>query len=117
MKFIILLMLAFAMAFSASAQTSKSKPTIKVIFQNKGLLPKKYVFITYQPSTPGNGTNTKVVAPKSRTTFYLEAGTKVYLANKEQIDFVMSGANLSERKDEPFCVVADAPATQKFVLK
>jgi len=118
-KILILSCLALILSANAYAQTAPAKVTkqITAVFKNASLLPKKYMFITYQPSTPGNGTNTKIIAPKSNVTFKLEAGTKVYLANKKQIDYVMSGKNLSERTDKPFCTLADSPAKQTFTIK
>jgi len=115
----IIIYFLFIISASAYAQTppAKANKQITAVFKNAILLPKKCVFITYQPSTTGNGTNTKVITPKSSVTFKLEAGTKVYLADKEQIDYVMSGKNLSERTDKPFCILADSPAKQTFTIK
>jgi len=102
---------------TANAQEAATKSPIRkaVRFINNSLLPKKKVFITYEPSTTGNGTNTKVIAPRGSAKFVLEVGTKVYLADNSQVDYVMDGKNLSERGDKPFCTVTDKE-NQKFIL-
>jgi len=94
----------------------QATPTIvEVKFVNSSLLPKKITFITYQPSQQGNGTTGALILPKGNKKFQLEVGTKVFLANKAQVDVVMSGASLVNQKDKPFCTVGKEPK-QSFIL-
>ena len=99
-------------AFSANAQTVKARLTLR----NNSLLPRNVTIITYQPSTPGNGTTGHLFGPKKSKSYTLEVGTKVYLANADQVDYVMSGKLLPERGDEPFCTVEADENTRVRVL-
>ena len=113
------LFVGFGLAQSAFAQatTGEVNPlqTVEVKFLNKTLFPKKYVIITYQPSSPGNGTSIGIIAPGIGKKFDLEVGTKVYIANEEQVDYVMSGQQLTSRTDKPFCIVTKE-AKQSYTL-
>lgn len=103
-------LLGFAQVAFAQSETSETaNQTIEVKFVNKSLLPKKYVIISYQPSTPGNGTQSVVLAPGLGKKLTFEIGTKIYIANSEQVDFVMSGQNLTNRTDKLFCIITNKP--------
>lgn len=106
----VLTLVLTLMAHLAVAGGDPQKWTLR----NTSLLPKKVVVITYQPSEEGrNGATTVVLAPKSSRSFNLEVGTKVFLADGAQVDYVMSGSNLAARGDKPFAIVsADAKANR-----
>jgi hypothetical protein len=103
-------LLGFAqVTFAQSEITEPTNVNIEVKFVNKSLHPKKYVFISYQPSTPGNGTQSVVLAPGLGKKLTFEIGTKIYIANSEQVDYVMSGQQLTGRTDKPFCIITNKP--------
>jgi len=112
---IAILMLAFANKAIGQNKQQAAPTIVEVKFVNSSLLPKKITFITYQPSQQGNGTTGALILPKGNKKFQLEVGTKVFLANKAQVDVVMSGASLVNQKDKPFCVVDKEPK-QRFML-
>lgn len=103
--------IAFA---QTEAQVNPLQP-VEVKFVNKSMLPKKFTIITYQPSTPGNGITITTIAPGFSKKLDLEVGTKVYIANDEQVEYVMSGQQLTGRTDKPFCIVTKE-AKQSYTL-
>jgi hypothetical protein len=102
-------------AFAQTEAEVNPLKTVEVKFVNKSILPKKYAIIVYQPSTPGNGTFISTFAPGLSKKYDLEVGTKVYIANSEQVDYVMSGQQLTGRTDKPFCIVTKE-AKQSYTL-
>jgi hypothetical protein len=99
-------LLCFAqISFAQTEAEVNPLQTVEVKFVNKSMLPKKYAIIVYQPSTPGNGAYISTFAPGLSKKYDLEVGTKVYIANDEQVEYVMSGQQLTSRTDKPFCIV------------
>ena len=69
---------------------------IKISLRNNSPLPRKYTVITYQPSDNGsNGTQGFVLMPTFSKEFQLEVGTRLYIADGNQIDTVMGGQKLT----------------------
>ncbi len=83
--------------------------------KNNGLLPFSATIITYRPDEKGNGTTGFTWAPYSKKNFRLPVGTKVYLANSEQVDVVMSGAKISDQT--PFLLVSKEDDGQIIPLR
>lgn len=78
-------------------------PMVSFKLRNNSLLPKKVAFVTYEPGQTGNGTNIFMMGPYGTSRRRLPVGTKVYLANSEQVDVVMAGKRLDSGK--PFLTV------------
>jgi hypothetical protein len=70
---------------------------------NPSWLPRKVTLISYAPGEAGNSTSIFMMAMKSNIAFSFPVGTKLYLANSEQVDVVMSGKRIDSGK--PFHVV------------
>ncbi len=83
--------------------------------KNNGILPYSATVITYRPDEEGNGTTGFTLAPYSKKSFRLPIGTKVYLANGEQVDVVMSGAKISDQT--PFLLVKKEDEGQIIPLR
>ena len=79
---------------------------------NTSLLPKKVTLISYAPGESGNGTNGFMLAPRSNRTFTFPVGTRLYLANSDQVDMVMSGKRIDSGK--PFLTVRQSDAGKAF---
>ena len=113
MRFLPVLALLTLFASAASAQKGKN---VSFKLRNNSLLPRKVVVVSYQPSTPGNGTQSYVAGPKTTRRVMFEEGTKIYLANADQVDYVMSGKLLPERGDTPFCTITAAKRDSVYVM-
>jgi hypothetical protein len=84
-----------------TAQSTGAAVTLR--FRNNSLLPHKIMLISYRPDEAGNGTQGIMLLPYSSTTQTFPVGTKVYFANSEQVDVVMSGKRIDEEK--PFLTI------------
>ena len=80
----------------------KMGPGIPVKFKNNGILPRKVVFITYDPAD--GGTRGVMMMPGGTQEFTVTDGTKFYLADSEQVDVVMGGGKLTSTP--PFVTIA-----------
>ncbi|ARK13648.2 hypothetical protein [Fibrivirga algicola] len=76
---------------------------ITFVLHSTSLLPRKLTLISYEPTATGNGTTGFMIGPKGNKRFSFPVGTKLYLANSEQVDVVMSGKRIDAGK--PFLVV------------
>lgn len=85
---------------------------VRIRLRNSSILPKKVAVITYEPGANGNGTTIKVFAPKSSVGFRFSVGTKVYLADNEQVNTVMSGKRIDS--DKPFLIVKEGDKGRTF---
>jgi hypothetical protein len=94
-----------------NAQTEKPR-LIEFSLKNSSLLPKKITIISYQPGDEGNGTEQVTMLPKSAKKLTFREGTKVYLADTEQVGVVMSGKRIDQ--DKPFLVVRKEDAGKTF---
>ncbi|CCH00079.1 hypothetical protein FAES_2070 [Fibrella aestuarina BUZ 2] len=88
---------------STPAQSATSLPSVTFRLASKSLLPRKFTLISYAPGEPGNSTTGFMLAPKGSRSFTFPVGTKLYLANSEQVDVVMSGKRIDDGK--PFWIV------------
>jgi len=92
-----------------------AKTGVSFTLRNPSILPRKLTLISYQPGQAGNGTNGFMLAPKSSKSFTFPAGTKLYLADSEQVDIVMSGKRIDSGK--PFLTVTTDDAGKSFNVK
>ena len=97
----------------AKAGVSAQKVTVRL--RNPGLLPQRITLISYEPGEVGNGTTGCMLAPKGTKAFRFPVGTKLYLANSEQVDIVMSGKRIDAGK--PFLTVKTEDANKAFDVK
>ncbi len=98
---------------AAKAEVSARKITIKL--RNPSLLPRSITLISYEPGDIGNGTTGCMLAPRGNRKFTFPVGTKLYLADSEQVDVVMSGKRIDTGK--PFLTVKAEDAGQAFDVK
>lgn len=89
-----------------------SAKTIAIKLRNPSLLPKKITLISYAPGETGNGTTGFMLAPKGTKSFTFPTGTRLYLADSEQVDIVMSGKRIDSGK--PFLTVKTDDANKAF---
>ncbi len=92
---------------------SASKPNaVTFKLHNTNLLPKRITLISYEPGQSGNGTNGFMIGPKGSKSFTFPVGTKLYLADSEQVDVVMSGKRIDSGK--PFLILKKEDAGKVF---
>ena len=89
------------------------KVTVKL--RNPSLLPQRITLISYEPGDIGNGTTGCMLAPKGTRAFRFPVGTKLYLADSEQVDVVMSGKRIDAGK--PFLTVKAEDGGKAFDVK
>jgi hypothetical protein len=78
-------------------KTHITKPDkgVTISLRNSSMLPRKVSLISYAPGETGNGTTIFMLAPLVGTkSFTFPVGTRLYLANSEQVDIVMSGKRI-----------------------
>ncbi|MBC8152754.1 MAG: hypothetical protein H7Z72_07580 [Bacteroidetes bacterium] len=85
-------------AAEAAAKAEVSAKKVAFRLRNPSLLPQKITLISYEPGEIGNSTIGFVMRPKGTTSFRFPIGTKLYIADKEQVDVVMSGKRLDSSK-------------------
>jgi hypothetical protein len=88
---------------------------ISIRLKNNSLLPGKYTLVSYQPGETGNGTQSFVLMSYASRLFRFPVNTKLYLANKEQVNTVMSGASLTNQA--PFLVIKKEDQGKTFLTK
>ena len=98
---IIAILVIFFTSFSSGFAQDKGDRMITFKFKNNSILPRKYTFITYAPNAKENGTFGDFIIPNGTKEFKVMVGTKIYLANRKQVDVVMGGNQLT---GEPFYV-------------
>ena len=98
----------------AKTEAAKNLPLEFVRFKlrNNSLSPIRLSVISYRPDEKGNGTNVFVMLPYTTRAYQLPVGTKIYLANKEQVNIVMSGAKISDQP--PFLLVKKEDSNKTF---
>ena len=111
MKKNIITTLVFSIIITFAVAQISSTP-INIILKNSAFLPKKIVVISYSPGDAGNGTQGCFLMPSATKKFSFKVGTKLYLANKNQVDTVMSGKRIDEGK--PFLLVKKEDNNQVF---
>jgi len=100
-KFRILLLLIFLFA-KTYPQNSFSVREITIAFYNNSSSSKSFSLISYAPNEDGNGTVQVTIKPFGKFNQKYKIGTRIYLADKNQVNIVMSGQKL---KGKPFRVV------------
>jgi uncharacterized membrane protein len=98
---IIAILLMFFASLSSIFAQAKNDKMVGVKFKNNSILPRKYTFITYAPNSKENGTFGDIIIPNGTKELKVVVGTKIYLANRKQIDVVMGGNQLT---GEPFYI-------------
>jgi hypothetical protein len=88
---------------------------IRFKIKNNTALAEKITLVSYRPDREGNGTIMFTLIPLGIKNFRFPVGTKVYLANSEQVNTVMSGAKISDQK--PFLIVKTEDAGKVFEIK
>jgi hypothetical protein len=83
--------------------------------KNNSLLPAKVTLISYRPDVKGNGTAGFVLMSLCSKNLSFPAGTKLYLANSEQVNTVMGGNSIESQV--PFLEVKQEDAGKVFVIK
>lgn len=99
----------------AAAKAGMEARKVTVRLRNPSLLPQKVTLISYEPGDTGNGTTGCMLASKGTKAFRFPVGTKLYLANSEQVDVVMSGKRIDSGK--PFLIVKTEDAGKAFNVK
>ncbi len=80
--------------------------------KNNSLLPAKVTVVSYRPNETGNGTNSFLMIPFGTKKFRFPAGTKIYLADSNQVNTVMSGNKISDQI--PFLIVKKEDNNKSF---
>jgi len=99
--FAITAFIFIALVSTAQAQAEKIE-NVKVRFRNNSIVFRKVTIITYFPIKTGNSTTGMVLAPYFSTAKEYMVGTKIYFADRKQIDTVMGGNRL---EGKPFLVI------------
>jgi hypothetical protein len=98
---IIAILVIFFTSFSCVFAQDKGDKMVTFKFKNNSLLPRKYTFITYAPNSKENGTTGDYIIPNGTKEFKVLVGTKIYLADRNQVKVVMGGNQLT---GEPFYI-------------
>ena len=110
--------LLFALLFSLTSLLAfaqqHSEDLIAVKIKNASLWPKKVSLISYQPGETGNGTQIFLLTPGFGKKFRFKEGTKIYIANPDQVGTVMGGNRIDGEK--PFLIVQKTDAGKVFKL-
>jgi hypothetical protein len=98
-----------------TGSNNDAETLISIRLKNNSLLPGKYTLVSYQPGETGNGTQSFVLMSYSSRLFRFPVNTKLYLANKDQVNTVMSGASLTNQA--PFLVIKKEDQGKTFLTK
>jgi hypothetical protein len=109
---ISLLALVCVIGLFTVAQNTKTLVNIKL--KNTSLIPKKLTVVSYSPGESGNGAQGFSLMPGSQKELQFAAGTKIYLANNQQTDSVMSGKRIDSGK--PFLTIKATDNGKTFKL-
>jgi hypothetical protein len=105
-------------ADAAPRTKSGPKPMTGLVsfrLHNTSLRPRKVSLISYAPGESGNGTQVFTMLPKGSRTFSFPEGTRLYLANSDQVDIVMSGKRIDGGK--PFLTVQKTDSGKAFDIE
>jgi hypothetical protein len=105
--------------FYSTVQTNRMEKQvvpefIEFALKNNSIFPAKVTLVSYRPDEEGNGTNSFVLIPYGSKRFRFPVGTKLYLADTEQVNTVMSGARISEQP--PFLTVKKEDKRKTFSI-
>lgn len=97
-----------------AAVASVAPKNVTIRLHNPSLLPRKIALISYEPGEIGNSTNIFTMGPKGTSSFRFPVGTKLYTADSEQVNVVMSGKRIDNSK--PFLTVKAGDAGKAFAV-
>lgn len=102
---LVLLLLFVSLVPSLKAAPPDGPDFLKtgIWLKNNTFLPKKVTVISYGPFQSGQTTEVITLLPGQKIRRKYLLGTKLYLADKEQVEAVKSGERLDEQ--EPFLLV------------
>jgi len=113
---ILLLLLACSSAKTSPVdQPGDANGPVRFSLRNNSLMPHKYAVIGYEPGMTGNWTVITTLLPGAEKDFKCPVGTKIYLANDQQVGTVMGGGSI--RNDAPFLTVKAEDAGKSFKLR
>ena len=97
------------------SQNDASVSMVSFRLKNQHALPVKFTLVSYNPYSEGNGTVSFTLIGLGSKKFRFPAGTRIYIATREQVNTVMSGATIINQ--EPFLVVKNEDAGKTFIIK
>ena len=112
---IALLMATISFGFSQSAKSENVSKNVVFSVKNNSALPHSYTVVSYEQGQNGNSTSGFMVGSYGTRTLTFPIGTKVYLADKKQVDVVMSGKRITD--DKPFLIVSADNAGKTIDLR
>jgi hypothetical protein len=100
----------------AAEETSIHKnEMVSFKLKNNSLLPASVTLISYRPDEKGNGTMGFTVLSLGSKKFKFPVGSKIYLADSEQVNTVMSGKTITDQT--PFLLVKKEDDGKSFNIK
>jgi hypothetical protein len=108
----IIALLCFTTATTFCQKNAAYLITVKL--RNTSLFPKKVTVIAYEPGETGNSTNGFFLMPGSDKKLQFKEGAKIYVANSQQVDTVMSGKRIDS--GVPFLTVKKEDNDKTFKL-
>ncbi len=96
----------------AAVVATEINKNITFTIKNNSLLPRMLTMVSYRPDETGNGTTGFMLAPAGKKTYTFPVGTRIFLADRKQVDTVMSGVSIRDR--EPFLVLKATDEGQVF---
>jgi hypothetical protein len=87
---------------------------VRFRLKNNQPLPVKITIISYRPDESGNGTTTHWLLPFASKAVRFPTGTKIYLANQQQVNTVMSGKRIDGQT--PFLTVKKEDLNRIFKI-
>jgi hypothetical protein len=111
-QIITITLLCLSTTFTFAQKNAVDLITVKL--RNASLLPKKVTVIAYQPGESGNSANGFFLMPCSEKKLQFKEGTKIYVANTQQVGTVMSGKRIDG--GTPFLTVRKEDNDKTFKL-
>jgi hypothetical protein len=102
--------------FANGVQNMAPEKNIKIKLQNNSASIYKLALISFAPGQEGNGTRISTMLPFMIKEYSFPVGTALFFANKEQVNFTMSGKNVYQRGDKPDLLVKEADAGKVFKI-
>ncbi len=112
MQFRLLFFFVFSVCVLFANAQNNSLERVEIRLRNASLLPKRITVIAYQPGDSGNSTNGIFLLPGFSKKLTFQVGTKIYLADSDQIGQVMGGQRIDEQK--PFLIVGSDSGNKSF---
>ncbi|CAN5424692.1 hypothetical protein BH09BAC3_BH09BAC3_06390 [soil metagenome] len=108
----LILSLAFSVFSLLTFAQERGDSLVKIKIKNSSILPRKCVIVSYAPNETGNGTQGYWFLPGGEKQITFKEGTKLFLANQQQVDIVMAGKRIENQK--PFLVVKKEDNNKTF---